>query len=101
MTFGLFMTLLSAFSVITGLTTNATKKVLDDKKVKYSSNVLAVSEAIIIGSIGTGTYYQLTCIPFTTNNIIYMILMGLSSGVVAMVGYDKFKQTIEQINTNK
>ena len=42
-------------------------------------------------------YYQLTSLPFTLNNIIYAILMGLASGLCSMLGYDKVKQTILQI----
>ena len=33
--------------------------------------------------------------------LIYMILMGLASGLCSMVGYDKLKQCIEQISGNK
>ena len=36
-------------------------------------------------------------IPFDTNNVIYMILMGLASGLCSMVGFDKIKQAVEQL----
>lgn len=94
-----FLILLFAFSTISGLITEAIKKVQNDK-INLSSNLIALCVALLVGSIGTGVYYQLNSIPFNTNNIIYMILLGLSSGLCAMLGYDKVRQTILQI-TNK
>jgi uncharacterized membrane protein YczE len=94
-----FLILLSAFSVISGLTTEAVKKLLSDK-ANLSYNIIALIIALVIGSFGTAIYYQLNSILFNVNNIIYMILMGLASGLVSMIGYDKVKQAILQI-TNK
>lgn len=96
MTFGLFMFLLAAFSTLTGLVTEAVKKLISDK-ANYSANVLVLVIALAIGIIGTGIYYQLMSIAFTLNNIIYMVLMGFGSALVSMVGYDKVKQAITQI----
>ena len=92
----LFLILLSVFSVISGLVTEAIKKIVNDK-ANLSYNLVALIVALIVGSVGCGTYYQLNGILFTVNNIIYMVLMGLSSGLTATVGYDKVKQTIEQL----
>lgn len=99
MTTTMFLMLLFAFSTLSGLVTEAIKKLVNDK-ANFSYNVLALIVALIIGSVGCGIYYQLNAIAFTVNNIIYMILMGLASGLSSMVGFDKIKQTIEQI-TNK
>ena len=52
---------------------------------------------LIIGSCGCGIYYQLNEVPFDVNNTIYMILIGLASALVSMTGFDKVKQTIEQM----
>ena len=92
----LFLILLSAFSVISGLITEAIKKLLSDK-TNLSYNLIALGVALVVGTIGCGTYYQLNGLPFDLNNIIYMILMGLASGLTSMVGFDKVKQTIEQL----
>ena len=91
-----FLILLSAFSVLSGLVTEAVKKVVSDKS-NMSYNIIALVVALIIGGIGCAIYYQLNAIVFTTNNVIYMILMGLASGLTATVGYDKVKQAIEQV----
>ena len=42
------------------------------------------------------TYYD-----FNLNNIIYLVLMGLASGLCSMVGFDKIKQAVEQITSKK
>ncbi len=94
-----FLIMLSAFSVISSLVTEAIKKMINDK-ANLSYNIIALVSALLIGSIGTAIYYQLNAIPFDTNNIICIILMGFASGLVSMVGYDKVKQSILQI-TNK
>ena len=91
-----FLILLSAFSVLSGLVTEAVKKVVNDK-ANLSYNIVALVVALIIGGVGCAIYYQLNAIVFTTNNVIYMILMGLASGLTATVGYDKVKQAIEQV----
>ena len=96
MSASIFLMLLSLFSVITGLVTEGIKKIAKDK-ANLSYNIIALITALIVGVVGCGVYYQLNNILFTTNNIIYMVLMGLSSGLVSMVGFDKVKQTIEQV----
>lgn len=99
MTTTMFLILLSSFSVITGLVTEGIKNITTDK-VNLSYNIVALVTALMIGCGGTAVYYQLNTIPFTVNNIIYMMLMGLASGLVSMVGFDKVSQAIAQI-TNK
>lgn len=94
-----FLMLLFAFSVISSLCTEAVKKLIDDK-ANFSNNLIALCMAFIVGIVGTVIYYQLNNFAFDTNNIIYMMLLGLSSGLCSMHGYDKVKQTILQI-TNK
>lgn len=96
MTVTMFLMLLSSFSVISGLVTESIKKLVNDK-VNLSWNITALVTALIIGSCGCFIYYQLSSIAFTLNNIIYAILMGLASGLVSMIGYDKVKQAVLQI----
>lgn len=99
MTITMFLMLLSAFSIISSLVTEAVKKLISDK-ANLSYNIIALIVALIVGSIGTAIYYQLNGMLFNVNNIIYMILMGFASGLISMVGYDKVKQAVLQI-TNK
>lgn len=92
----MFLTLLFAFSVLTSLVMEFVKKFINDKE-NISYNIVTVVIAVVIGGVGTLIYYQLNSLPFTLNNIIYAILMGLASGLCSMLGYDKVKQTILQI----
>ena len=100
MTTTTFLMLLSAFTVLSGLTTEGIKNLISDKS-NMSYNIIALIVSLIVGGIGCAIYYQLNAIPFDVNNVIYMILMGLASGLCSMVGYDKLKQCIEQISGNK
>lgn len=99
MTINMFLVLLFAFSTISGLFTECVKKLMSDK-ANFSYNLIALVIALIVGVAGTAIYYQLSGIVFDVNNIIYMVLLGLFSGLCSMLGYDKIKQSIIQI-TNK
>ena len=100
MTTTTFLILLSAFSVLSGLVTEGIKKLISDK-ANMSYNIIALIVSLIVGGVGCAIYYQLNAIPFDVNNVIYIILMGLASGLCSMVSYDKLKQCIEQISGNK
>lgn len=97
MTITTFLMLLSSFSVLSGLVTEGIKKLISDK-ANMSYNIIALVVSLVIGGVGCAIYYQLNTIPFDINNVIYMILMGLASGLCSMVSYDKLKQCIEQIS---
>lgn len=88
-------------STITGLATEAIKKLLDEANKTYRSNLLAgIVSAIISLAIGVG-YILITGIGFTTPSIICLIGLIFMSWLCAMVGYDKVMQSISQIKTSK
>lgn len=97
MTVTLFITLVTCFATATSLITEATKKILDSKSIKYAANVVACIVAAIVGIGGTAAYYALTSIPFNATNVVSMILMGVAVAVGSMVGYDKVIQAVKQI----
>ena len=80
-----FIMLFAIYSIATGLVVETIKKLLD------------FIVAIVIGTVGTLVYYQLYGIAFDVNNIICAVLLGILSGIGAMVGFDKVKQFIGQI----
>lgn len=96
----MFLILLSAFSVLSSLVTEGIKNIVSDK-VNLSYNIVALITALIIGGGGTAVYYLLNDVSFTVNNIVYMILMGLASGLTSMIGFDKVKQAVLQFTTKK
>lgn len=93
----LFITLLTAFSTITSVCTECFKKLLNDAKIVYATNILVFVIANVVGIGGTAIYYVLCSIEFNITNVICMVLMGLASSIGAMVGYDKVIQTITQL----
>lgn len=101
MTLTLFVMLLVIFSVCVSLITEAVKKFLDDFSIQYSSNVVVLIIALIVGIGGTAIIYMFLGIDFIVPNIVCMVLMAIAIWVGAMVGYDKVIQMIEQLKTLK
>lgn len=86
-----FLALLLAFSTISSLVTEAIKKVFS-----ANGNITAFIVSIIVGLVGSLIYYKLSVIDFSTNNIIYAVLMGLAVSITSQVGYDKVKEAIQK-----
>lgn len=97
MTITLFMALIVVLAIAVSLLTEAVKKFFEGTKVTYSSNVVVLIVAIIVGICGTAMAYISLGIAFTPPNIICMLLMAVAVWVGSMVGYDKVLQMIEQI----
>ncbi len=97
MTATMFLVLLTIFSAVTSLVTEALKKFLDEMEITYISNVLVLIVAIVIGCGGTAIYYINNQVSFTALNSVYLVLVGVANWIGAMVGYDKVKQAISQI----
>ena len=57
---------------------------------------VALATFAVIGLVGTLLYYQLGSIHFSTNNVIYAVLIGLASSLVSQLGYDKVKEAIQK-----
>lgn len=92
--------LIYSFSTISSIVTEGIKNITNNKII-LPDNLLALIVSLIIGGLGTLTYYQLHAIPLSINNIMFAIIMGLISGLTSMVGFDKVKQAAEQIVKQK
>ena len=101
MTISLFLTLIVTLATAVSLLTEAVKKSFEGTKIKYSSNVVVLIVSVIVGIGGTALTYMFLGIPFTTLNIICMVLMPVAVWIGSMLGYDKVLQMIEQIKTIK
>lgn len=99
MTITLFIWFLTIGSAFTALLTEAIKKAYANANKNYSSNVIALVNAILIGIGGTAIVYSLLGIPFTINNILCMFLMSICVWVGSMIGYDKIIQLLKQIGS--
>lgn len=99
MTISLFIAILTAGSILSGVLTEAIKKCYNNAGKSYSANVIALINAIVIGGGGTVASYMLLGIDWTVNNIICIIGVMFAVWVGAMLGYDKVLQTVKQIAT--
>lgn len=87
-------------STLTGLVTEAVKKILAEHNVSYKANTLAGIIATIL-SVAIGVaYVVLTSTTFTAQVAVYLAVHVVMSWLCAMVGYDKVIQTISQFKTN-
>ena len=94
---GFLLSALALISVLTSLTVEAIKKILNEKKVEYSSNLLAVIVSTILTvalCIGYTLYFGE---PFTIQKVIIMIALTFLSFLSATVSFDKVKQALQQI----
>jgi hypothetical protein len=101
MTINAFLVLLTGLATLTSLFTEAVKKLLDESKIKYASNIVVLVSAVVVGGLGMVSFYLLNEIEFILPNIIGIILMVVSNWLVAMLGYDKVVQAIQQLKGGK
>ena len=86
-------------STLTGLATEAIKKLLAEHSKNYYANTLAGIVSVILSiAIGIG-YTMLSGISFNSQAIVYLVALIFISWLCAMVGYDKVVQAISQFKT--
>lgn len=91
------ITALAVISVLTSLTVQAIKKLLDEKGTPYSSNVLAALVAVALTMIVSVGYIIYMSITVTPQVIITAIALTFLSFLGSTVGYDKVIQLIKQL----
>lgn len=88
-------------STLTGLTTEAVKKLLNESNIPYRANTLVGIVALFISTIVGIAYILLNAITFDAQSILCLIALIFMSWLSSMVGYDKVIQTIGQFKNNK
>lgn len=88
-------------STLTGLATEAVKKVLDDYHKTYQSNTLSGIIAVILSSAISAGYITVTQTPLTATVVVYVIAITFMSWLCSMVGYDKVVQTVSQFKMDR
>lgn len=91
------LTALTAISVLTSLCTEGIKKILDERKKKYSSIILAVEVSAGITLIGSIMYIVYNSIPVTPQVIVSVVALIFLSFLLATVGYDTVIKAMKQI----
>lgn len=95
--FEIFLMGLLVISTLTGLVTEAIKKIMTERNVDYRANTIAALVSLVLSAaVGVG-YIFLYNISFTTQIVVYLIALVFMSWLCAMIGYDKVMQTISQI----
>lgn len=97
--FEIFLAGLMITSTLTGLTTEAIKKVLVEHNVNHRANTLAGVVALVLSVlIGVG-YIIVADIDFSGRIAVCMAAQAFMSWLCAMLGRDKVVQAINQFKT--
>lgn len=88
-------------SLVTNLTVEGIKKLLEETKVKYSSNILAAILSVIMACAVCAIYLIMTDTVFTLKIGVEVVVLMYLGFLVSTVGYDKVIQTIKQIHSTK
>lgn len=92
-------TALMIVSLLTNLTVEGVKKLLDSTAIRYSSNVLAAILSVVIACAVSVSYMVMNDIVFNAKIGIQIAVLMYLGFLAATVGYDKVIQTIRQIQT--
>ena len=85
---------LAGLSVLTTLTVEGIKKILNSKGVKYNADVLAAITAVVLTVLAAIGYVIYNNIPLNAQVIITIVAMAFLSFLGATVGYDKLWASI-------
>ena len=94
-------TALLAVSLLTNLTVEGIKKLLDGTNAKYSSNILAAILSTILSGAVCAIYLIMNDIGFSMKIGVEIVVLMYLGFLVSTVGYDKVIQTIKQLQSNK
>lgn len=84
-------------AVLTTATVEAIKKLLEDKEISYSANVLAAVVSIILALASSIGYLVYTDTAFTWKILVVIVAIAYLSFLSAMIGFDKLKQMLAQL----
>lgn len=94
-------TALLAVSLLTNLTVEGIKKLLDGTNAKYSSNILAAILSTILSGAVSAIYLVMNDIGFSVKIGVEIVVLMYLGFLVSTVGYDKVIQTLKQLQANK
>lgn len=100
MTITIFGILLIALGGFTNILVEFVKGLLNKSGGKFDPQVVAIICGTLVGIIGTTIYYSVFGIPFTTMNIVWILLEALCVVIGSQVGYDKLWSVIKAILDN-
>jgi hypothetical protein len=88
---------LTIISILTTVSTEALKKILDEIGFRYASNIVAIILSTIISAVVV--FYPAIKAGFAVDlsTILELIALAFFSFLGATLGYDKMLQTVKQI----
>ena len=86
-------------SVLTNLTVEGIKKVLDNRSANYSANIMAAVTSVVISAAVSAGYMIWTETALNAKVAVELIALMYLSFLVATNGYDKVIQAIKQIQS--
>lgn len=94
-------TALMIVSVVTNLTVEGVKKLLNEANIKYSSNLLAAGISVLIAAAVCVIYIIMNDVVFTAKVGVEVAVLMYLGFLVSTVGYDKVVQMFQQISSMK
>lgn len=91
-------TALLTVSLLTNLTVEAIKKLLDGANRQYSSNLLAAIMSIVITIGVSAVYIIMNDITLSCKIVVEVVVIIYLSFLTSTVGYDKVIQMINQLS---
>lgn len=101
MSISFMTTALLAVSLLTNLTVEGIKKLLDGTNAKYSSNVLAAIVSVILAGIVCAVYLIMNDVTFSLKIGVAIVVIMYLGFLISTVGYDKVIQMVKQIQNAK
>lgn len=101
MTISFMISALLAVSLLTNLTVEGIKKLLDESNAKYSSNVLAAIFSTIISGCVSAGYLIMNDMTISVKIGVEIVVLMYLGFLVSTVGYDKVIQTLKQLQIIK
>lgn len=101
MTISFMTSALIAVSLLTNLTVEGIKKLLDESNVKYSSNVLAAIFSTILSGAVCAVYLIMNDVAFSVKIGVEIAVIMYLGFLISTVGYDKVVQMLKQLKNVK
>lgn len=98
MSISFLTTALLTVSLLTNLTVEGIKKLLNNTSLKYSPNLLAAVTSMAIALAVSVSYMVMTDVIFDLKIGVEIAVLMYLSFLTSTVGYDKVVQMINQIN---
>ena len=87
--------------MLTNLTVEGIKTLLNKKEANYSTNVMAAFTAVIISAAVSTAYLIYTETAINAKIAVELVALMYLSFLIATNGYDKVMQAIKQIQSSK